>query len=252
MNTFKKEKKQVSIFITAGYPSIESTIEQIFMLQEKGVDFIELGIPFSDPMADGPVIQETSNIALQNGMNLDVLFDIIEKHRSEIHVPLVLMGYFNPIFLFGLDRFLLKCSSLNIKQIIVPDISLEVYERSYQSQFEKFGITLCFLVTPLTSDERISKKAEHSKNGFIYCVSQNAITGENKSTTNSLISRYADIKILCKETPVMLGFGIQSKLDIERAHQFTDGAIIGTAYLKALKVKQENEFLNSLEINQTI
>lgn len=246
MNTFKKQKKQVSIFITAGYPTIESTAEQILMLQEKGVDFIELGIPFSDPMADGPVIQETSNVALQNGMNLDLLFALIEKHQAEIRVPLVMMGYFNPIFLFGLERFLEKCAALNIKHLIVPDISLEVYERNYQAQFEKFGVSLCFLVTPLTSDERIIKMAEHSKNAFIYLVSQNSITGENKNSSSSLESRYTEIKVLCKETPVMLGFGIQNKLDIEKAHQFTDGAIIGTAYLKALALENQENFLSSL------
>lgn len=245
MNTFKKTKKQVSIFITAGYPTIDSTMEQILMLQEKGIDFIELGIPFSDPMADGPAIQETSNLALQNGMNLDLLFTIIEQNKAKIHVPLVMMGYFNPIFLFGLERFLQKCSDLNIKHLIIPDISLEVYERNYQTQFEKYGVSLCFLVTPLTTDDRIIKMAEHSKNGFIYLVSQNAITGENKDSSSSLEQRYTEIKKLCKETPVMLGFGIQNKFDVEKAHQFTDGAIIGTAYLKALKLGQEEAFLNS-------
>lgn len=238
--------KKLSIFITAGYPSIENTIEQILMLQEKGVDFIEVGIPFSDPMADGPVIQETSNIAIQNGMNLTLLFSLLEKHKSEIKIPLVMMGYFNPIFLFGVERFLENCISCNIRQLIIPDISMEVYERSYRHIFERYGVSLCFLVTPLSSNERILKAAKLSEKGFVYLVSQNTITGDGNTSTANHEKRYMEIKELCDSTPVMLGFGIKNREDVERACQTCDGAIIGTAYLKALGQNQGAAFVSDI------
>lgn len=246
MNPFIKTKKQLSIFITAGYPTIESTIDQILNLQEIGVDFIELGIPFSDPMADGPVIQETSNIAIENGMNLWVLFQILKENKDKIKIPLVMMGYLNPILNFGIDSFLENCAQLNIRHAIIPDVSLEIYEKLYKQKFEVSGISLCFLVTPLSQNERIQKMANLSRNGFIYLVSQNAITGENKESSSLLESRYKEIKLLCGKTPMMIGFGIKNKEDISNAHQFADGAIIGSAYLKALKLKEEQGFLKNL------
>lgn len=245
-NIFKKEKKQISIFITAGYPNTESTINQIIMLQKAGIDFIELGIPFSDPMADGPVIQETSNVSIENGMSVELLFELLSKNQDKISAPLVIMGYLNPIFHYGLENFLKKCKEVNIRHLIIPDISLEVYEKYYQSFFEQFGITLCFLVTPLTSNERIQKMAKISSDGFIYLVSQNSITGENKEVNLGLEKRYMEIKKLCLETPLMIGFGIKNREDIQKGQKFADGAIIGSAYLKAVKLKNEVNFLNEI------
>lgn len=246
INPFKKEKKQISIFITAGFPSMESTIEQIVNLQDQGVDFIELGIPFSDPMADGPVIQHTSNVALANGMNLHVLFEMIAKNKELISIPLVLMGYFNPILQMGLPYFLENCQKNKIRHVIIPDISVELFESHYQKLFEQFDVHLCFLVTPETADERIQKMASYSKNAFIYLVSQAAITGENKEINTALTQRYTEIKQLCGETPLMLGFGIKNKQDVKKAQQFTDGAIIGTAYLKALEIGEEMGFVEGV------
>lgn len=243
-NRFKKDKKQISIFITAGFPTIESTIPQIEQLQSLGVDFIELGIPFSDPMADGPTIQETSNIAIQNGMNLALLFNILEQNQAKIHIPLVLMGYFNPIFHFGLEKFLERCVSLNIKQVIIPDISLEVYEHHYQVLFEKHGVTLCFLVTPNSDLTRVKKMAEHANKGFIYLVTQNAITGDCKKVEASIAKSYELIKNTCGETPMMLGFGINNREKLQLALQEADGAIIGSEYLKRLAQNEEIDFID--------
>lgn len=245
-NRFKKTKKQLSIFITAGFPTLESTIEQIIQLQKQGVDFIEVGIPFSDPMADGPTIQETSNIAIQNGMNLNVLFNLLTQHQGNINVPLVLMSYFNPIFHFGLEKFLIRCVLLNIRHVIIPDLSLEVYENYYQTLFKKYATTLCFLVTPTSDLKRVKRMATHSKNGFIYLVSQNTITGDCKIIDTSSSKSYQIIKKTCGKTPMMLGFGIDNREKLQRALLTADGAIIGSAYLKHLANDEHIDFVEQL------
>lgn len=246
MNPFKKQNKQLSIFITAGYPTLESTTQQILTLQEQGIDFIEVGIPFSDPMADGPVIQETSSIALQNGMQLDLLFDQLFSIKENVKIPLVIMGYLNPVLQFGIEKFLSKCKELEIASVILPDMSLELYERFYQSNFVKYGISVSFLITPTTSDERIERVANVSRNSFVYLVSQTSITGGTSVINSEMNERYKEIKTICKETPVMLGFGINTKEDVLKAHQNCDGAIIGSAYLKALKNGNEAKFIDDL------
>lgn len=251
MNKFKKQKKQISIFITAGYPTLESTTQQILSLQEKGVDFIEVGIPFSDPMADGPVIQETSAIALQNGMQLDLLFKQLASIKDQVTIPLVLMGYLNPVLQFSLEKFLIKCKEINIASVILPDMSLEIYERFYKVQFEKEDIPVSFLITPLTNDDRIQRIAKVSKNSFVYLVSNSSITGNKSQMDEKLINRYAEIKQLCEATPVMLGFGISSSEDVKKTHIHCDGAIIGSAYLKALKENKETVFLQHLGLEKS-
>ncbi len=248
MNPFKKHKKQISIFITAGYPTLESTTEQILTLQSSGIDFIEVGIPFSDPMADGPVIQETSSIALANGMQMDILFSQLESIQDQIKVPLVLMGYLNPVIQYGIDKFLSRCKELSIASVILPDMSLELYERFYKSKFEKFQIPISFLITPLTDNERIQKIAKISEKSFVYLVSVTSITGGKISFDSITVNRYDEIKTLCEETPVMIGFGISNLVDVRNAQKHSDGAIIGSAYLNALKIKSQSMFLENLEI----
>ena len=246
MNPFKKQNKQLSIFITAGYPTLESTTQQILKLQKQGIDFIEVGIPFSDPMADGPVIQETSSIALQNGMHLDLLFDQLFSIKENVKIPLVIMGYLNPILQFGVEKFLSKCKELEIASVILPDMSLELYERFYQSNFVKYGISVSFLITPTTSNDRIERIANVSQNSFVYLVSQTSITGGISSINTEMNTRYKEIKQICGVTPVMLGFGINTKEDVLKALQNCDGAIIGSAYLKALKNGNEAKFIDDL------
>lgn len=245
-NPFIKQNKQISIFITAGYPSLESTTEQILLLQNKGIDFIEVGIPFSDPMADGPVIQQTSSIALANGMQMDLLFEQLDSIKDQVKIPLVMMGYLNPVLQYGLDKFLMKCKEQNIASVILPDMSLEIYERFHKKQFEQIGISVSFLITPLTQDDRIKKIAEASKNSFVYLVSKTSITGEKNDIDSKLVARYQEIKVLCAETPVMLGFGISTLKDIEKAHVHCDGAIIGSAFLKAVEKDSLVAFLDEI------
>jgi tryptophan synthase alpha chain len=246
MNPFKKDTKQISIFITAGYPTLESTTEQILVLQSKGVDFIEVGIPFSDPMADGPVIQETSAIALANGMQMDILFDQLASIQDQVRIPLVLMGYLNPVLQYGIDKFLSKCKELSIASVILPDMSLELYERLYKAQFEKYAIAVSFLITPLTDDDRIQKIAQVSAKSFVYLVSVTSITGGKIRIDNKVVNRYDDIKELCGETPMMIGFGISNSSDVKNAQKHSDGAIIGSAYLKAVNRGESIVFVEEL------
>lgn len=246
MNPFIKDKKQVSIFVTAGYPTIDSLPEQLLFLQEKGIDFIEIGIPFSDPMADGPVIQETSSIALENGMKLEKLLAQVAAVRSQIHIPLVLMGYLNPVLQYGLEKFLGRCQSLNIASLILPDLSVELYQTKYQDAFEKYQIPVTFLVTPRTPDERVVRIAEVCKNSFVYLVGQNSITGAGYEMDNTMIVRYKELKSLCGTTPLFLGFGIDSNAKKLQGFESCDGVIVGTAYLKALKVEAHEAFLNGI------
>ena len=246
MNPFKKDTKQISIFITAGYPTLESTTEQILVLQSKGVDFIEVGIPFSDPMADGPVIQETSAIALANGMQMDILFDQLASIQYQVRIPLVLMGYLNPVLQYGIDKFLAKCKELSIASVILPDMSLELYERLYKTQFEKYEIAVSFLITPLTDDDRIQKIAQISAKSFVYLVSVTSITGGKIRIDDKVVNRYDEIKKLCGETPMMIGFGISNSSDVKNAQRHSDGAIIGSAYLKAVNRGESIVFVEEL------
>lgn len=240
---FKNQSKPLlSIFTTAGYPKLDDLQCQLELFDNKNVDFIELGIPFSDPMADGPTIQETSTTALQNGMNLDLLFEQLNERKSAL--PIVLMGYLNPILLFGLKRFLEQAKKANVSGFIIPDLEIDLFEQRYKAIFDEFKIPVCFLVTPRTSDERVQKAAELSKDGFVYLVSTNSITGGKVLGNEHLSSRYKEIKKLCDSTPVMIGFGISDSKSFDDATKNLNGGIIGSAYLKALKKGEEEEFLN--------
>jgi len=246
MNPFKKNKKQVSIFVTAGYPELDSLKGQLLQLQQQGVDFIEVGIPFSDPMADGPVIQQTSSIALHNGMKLGLLLQQLDEIKNDVYIPLVMMGYLNPVLQFGLDAFLSRCQSLNIASLILPDLSVELYENKYKAVFERYGIPVTFLITPLTPDDRVQRVAQVCQNSFVYLVGQNSITGQGYDINSSMSKRYAELKALCGNTPLFLGFGIDSKEKKEQAFASVDGVIVGTAYLKAVKNNAQIAFVEGL------
>jgi len=234
----------LSIFLTAGYPKLNDLSYQIALLEKAKVDFIEVGIPFSDPLADGPVIQESSSVALKNGMSLKVIFEQLKQ--IETSTPLVLMGYLNPILQFGMEHFLAETKNAGIKLLILPDLSIEIYERDYQALFAKFSITPCFLVTPKTTNNRIQRAAQLSAGGFIYLVSTNSTTGSNTAATEDLQLRYKEIKELCGNTPVIMGFGIRDKATFLKATEQVDGAIIGSAFIQALGKGEEKEFLERL------
>lgn len=250
MNPFKKDKKQLSIFITAGFPNLDSTAAQLLSLQESGVDFIELGIPFSDPMADGPIIQESSAIALKNGMQMNLLFEQFASVKDQLTIPIVLMGYFNPILQYGIERFIEKAEMCNVTGFIIPDLSFEIAQSNFKDQFSKTTIPLVYLITPTTSNERIAKISEHSKNGFIYLVTSNATTGQNKSVSLNQ-TRLKEIKAITKDVPLFLGFGIKTKEDVAAAQLIADGAIIGSEYILKVTKNTEKEYIDSL-LNSSI
>lgn len=244
MNPLKKETKQLSIFTTAGYPELNSLKEQITLFEKSNIDFIEVGIPFSDPMADGPTIQKTSERALSNGMNMDLIFDQLEEISTDI--PVVLMGYLNPVMTFGLEKFLQKCKRLNIRSVILPDLSLEIYERFHKALFESYNVYPVFIVTPKTSKERIIRIAKACENSFVYLVSSNATTGANIELQDNS-KRYVEIKSICGNTPLFIGFGIKTKADVQRIQQSVDGAIIGSAFLESVTRKEEAKFLEEIQ-----
>jgi len=243
MNPFNKSHKQLSIFITAGYPTKTSLINQLELLEKSNVDFVEIGIPFSDPLADGETIQKSSSIALKNEMTIDLIFDQISQ--AEFNKPIAIMGYFNPILKYGFVPFLKRCKENRVSALIVPDLSIEIYERDYEKYFDEFEISPVFLITNRTKDERIIRMSKKSENSFIYLVPQNATTGvaNELSIDQSEIIR---IKNLVGNTPMMIGFGINDKNDLGKAQLNSNGGIIGSAFIRAIENDQVNLFLEKL------
>lgn len=231
---FAKQKNNIlNIYCTAGYPQLDDTTTVIEALSNNGVDLIELGMPFSDPLADGPVIQHSSTIALKNGMKISLLFEQLKGIREKTQVPIILMGYLNPVMQFGIENFCKHCAEVGIDGIILPDLPMDEYEQEYKKIFEQFGLHLIFLVTPETSEERIRKIDRLSK-GFIYAVSSSSTTGSNKDIDlqEDYFKRLQNMQL---SNPVLVGFGIRDKATFEEACKFTNGAIIGTAFVKAIE-----------------
>lgn len=231
-----KKKNILSIYFTAGYPLLDDTLTIIRELDNAGVDLIEIGMPFSDPVADGPVIQRSSEKALQNGISLNLLFKQLEKVRSVTDIPLILMGYINPFFRFGMEDFIKKCSETGIDGTIIPDLPVEEYLGSYASLYEKNNIFNIFLISPQTPVERIRYLDAISK-GFLYLVSTSSTTGIKKGFDDSQKAYFGKIRDLNLKTPGLIGFGISDKSTFEQACAHSGGAIIGSAFIKALDEK---------------
>ncbi|MFT7344247.1 MAG: tryptophan synthase alpha chain [Lentimonas sp.] len=246
MNPFKKDKKQIGLFATAGFPELNSAIKIIPELSLKGADFIEVGIPFSDPMADGPTIQHSSEVALKNGMNMSILFDQLEEVKAKVNCPLVLMGYLNPVLTFGLEKFLRKCNQTSIKTVILPDMSIEIYERFHQAMFEEYGVSVCFLITQNTPDDIIKRVAKVSANSFVYLVSSVSITGSTQDFSIDNSENVNRIRKIIGDIPLFMGFGISTRKDVEMVQKVVDGAIIGSAYLKSISLKTDEQYLKDL------
>jgi tryptophan synthase alpha chain len=232
--SLNQDKKLLSIYFTAGFPQLEDTVPILEQLQEAGVDMIELGLPFSDPLADGPTIQESSTQALRNGMTTDKLFTQLEGIRARIHVPLIVMGYFNPMMQYGVERFCERCREVGIDGLIIPDLPADVYHAQYQSLFQQYGLLNMFLITPQTPDERI-RYIDQVSEGFIYMVSSAATTGAQGSfgdTQQHYFQRIADMKLQSK---LLVGFGISNAETYQAAVAHSQGAIIGSAFIKHLE-----------------
>ena len=232
--TLNQDKKLLSIYFTAGFPQLEDTVPILEQLQEADVDMIELGLPFSDPLADGPTIQESSTQALRNGMTTDKLFTQLEGIRVRIHVPLIVMGYFNPMMQYGVERFCKRCQEVGIDGLIIPDLPADVYHTQYQNLFQQYGLLNMFLITPQTPDERI-RYIDQVSEGFIYMVSSAATTGAQGSfgdTQQHYFQRIADMKLQSK---LLVGFGISNAETYQSAVAHSQGAIIGSAFIKHLE-----------------
>lgn len=231
---FEEKKKDIlSIYFTAGYPALNDTANIISTLEKSGVDLIEIGMPFSDPVADGPVIQRSSEIALDNGMSIQLLFEQLKGIRKSVKIPLILMGYINPVLQFGLERFCQTCNEVGIDGLILPDLPMQTYLDEYKSIFEKYGIYNIFLVTPQSSDERI-RWIDANSQGFIYLVASFSVTGTKTGVDDKQLAYFERVNALKLKNPTMVGFGINNKESFQRASKYANGAIIGTAFIKAL------------------
>ena len=229
----QEDKKIFSVYFSAGYPSLNDTIQIIQDLEKNGVDMIEIGLPFSDPLADGPTIQASSTQALHNGMTTQVLFDQLKEVRKTVSIPLVIMGYFNPMLQYGIENFCKKCQEVGVDGLIIPDLPVDVYADEYKAIFEKYGLINVFLITPQTSDDRIHF-IDSVSDGFIYMVSSASVTGSQSgfgSTQEDYFKRIASMNL---KNPQVIGFGINNAETFNQATKFAKGAIIGSAFIQHL------------------
>jgi tryptophan synthase alpha chain len=234
-----KTQNILSVYFTAGYPSLHDTRTIIKALADSGADMIEIGMPFSDPLADGPVIQKSNDVALKNGMNLSLLFEQLSDIRKETAIPLLLMGYLNPVLQYGMDKFCSMCERTGIDGLILPDLPMYIYLDQYRELFEKHDLSAVFLVAPETSDERV-KEIDRISSGFIYVVSSSSTTGAKEDIESRQIEYFRRIESLGLNNPKLIGFGISSNRTFRRACEFGNGAIIGSAFINALGDKELN------------
>lgn len=229
-----KQKDILSIYFTAGFPNIDDTVDVIKELEANGIDLIEIGIPFSDPMADGPTIQASGTVALKNGMTLSKLFEQLTDIRKEVSIPLILMGYLNPIMQYGFENFCKKCQETGIDGTIIPDLPFNDYIKEYKPIADKYNVKVVMLITPETSDERIRFIDEHT-DGFIYMVSSAATTGAQKSFDDQKQAYFKRINAMNLRNPRLIGFGISNKATLEAAQANASGAIIGSKFITLLQ-----------------
>jgi tryptophan synthase alpha chain len=229
----EKKNNILSIYFTAGYPNLESTAGIIKTLADAGADMIEIGIPFSDPMADGPVIQHSNQVALRNGMNLKLLFNQLSDIRKEIDIPLLLMGYLNPVMQFGVEKFCIECHRTGIDGVILPDLPPQIYMEEYISFFNNNHLYNILLISPQSSGERILALDKISR-GFIYMVSSSSVTGTKNGFIDDQISYFKRVKEMDLKNPCLIGFGISSHETFREAGKYSRGGIIGSSFVKTL------------------
>jgi tryptophan synthase alpha chain len=246
----QEDKKLLSIYFTAGYPNIDDTVSIIQGLEKNGVDMIEIGLPFSDPLADGPTIQASSTQALKNGMTTEVLFKQLKDIRKSVTIPLIIMGYFNPMLQYGVEGFCKKCKEIGIDGLIIPDLPVDVYHDDYKATFDKYGLINVLLITPQTSDQRI-RYIDSISNGFIYMVSSASTTGTQTGFGDEQTQYFERIAKMNLKNPQIVGFGISNNETFTQATKYAKGAIIGSAFVKHVTNKGVNNidgFVNSILI----
>ncbi|MBZ9729489.1 tryptophan synthase subunit alpha [Salegentibacter sp. JZCK2] len=236
----QEEQKLLSIYFTAGYPETGDTVSIIQELEKNGVDFIEIGLPFSDPLADGPTIQESSTRALKSGMTTNKLFEQLKGIRDSVEIPLIIMGYFNPILQYGVEKFCKKCAETGIDGLIIPDLPVDVYNEEYKQIFEENGLQNIFLITPQTSEERI-RFIDSVSNGFIYMVSSASVTGSTSGFGDETKKYFKRVNDMQLKNPQVVGFGISDAESFQQATQYAKGAIIGSAFIKHLNKNGKNK-----------
>lgn len=230
----KKDKNLLSIYFTCGYPKLNDTAQVIKELEKSNVDFIEVGLPYSDPLADGPTIQDSSQQALKNGINLDIVFKQLQSIKGTNETPLVLMGYLNQMLKYGEEKFCQKIVDCGIDTVIIPDLPMIEFENHYKQLFEKYGISNVFLITPNTTEERI-RIIDSYTNSFIYVVASSSITGAKGEISKQQIQYFERIKAMNLKSKLIIGFGISDKNTFYKACEYANGAIIGSAFIKNLK-----------------
>ena len=235
LKTFQdKSKKVLSIYFSAGYPELEDTHRIMIALQEGGADLIEVGIPFSDPVADGPTIQGSNKIALDNGITLKKIMVQINEIKEKIQIPVILMGYLNPIYQYGIKKFCEDCQKAGVSGLIIPDLPVNEYQNEYKLVFEKHQLANIFLITPQTSEERI-REIDGISNSFIYMVSSASTTGAKKGVTEDQIDYFIRVQNMELKSPLLIGFGISDHQSFTQATTYANGAIIGSAFINVLK-----------------
>ena len=243
-------KNILNIYLTAGYPKLEDTLKIATELAKNSVDIIEIGMPFSDPLADGPTIQNSSKIAIKNGITIAKIFEQIEEIRKTTNIPILLMGYYNQVLQYGANAFFKKAKEVGVNGFIIPDLPLDIYQKEYQQLLKSLELNMIFLITPQTSDARI-KKIDKLSTGFIYVVSSYSVTGSKNDISAQQIEYFKRIKALNLNNPTLVGFGIHNKETFQTACKYTNGAIIGSAFIKTLEnsdnLKQSiGEFINGI------
>jgi len=234
----RKSKNVLSIYFTAGFPELNGTMDILLSLERNGVDMVELGMPFSDPLADGPVIQHSSEVALKNGMNMDLLFEQTKEMRKQVSIPVVLMGYLNPLLQYGVEKFLQKAAANGFDALIIPDLPEREYLLQYKELFDKYGLKNIFLITPQTSEERV-RKIDAISDAFIYLVSSGSTTGARDKFSEEQENYFKRIASYKLKNPLLTGFGISNSKTFEQACAHTNGAIIGSAFIKALQTETD-------------
>lgn len=229
----RKSNNILSIYYTAGYPGLNDTVAIAEALEQSGADMLEIGFPYSDPVADGPVIQASSKQALDNGMDLRLLFSQLKELRKTVSIPVLLMGYVNPMLQYGVENFCKSCAEVGVDGCIVPDLPIVEYEEFYKEIFDQYNVNNIFLITPQTSEARI-RQIDALTTGFIYMVSSSATTGKNLQLSDATDDYFKRVAAMKLSRPTMIGFGISNKATFEKACQYASGAIIGTAFVKAL------------------
>ena len=244
----QETKKILSIYFSAGYPNLNDTVQIIQDLEKNGVDMIEIGLTFSDPLADGPTIQASSTQALRNGMTTHLLFEQLKDIRQTIEIPLLIMGYFNPMLQYGVENFCRKCAEIGIDGLIIPDLPVAIFAAEYQTIFEKYGLVNVLLITPQTSEDRI-RFIDSISTGFIYMVSSATVTGSQSGFGEKQQQYFERIAAMQLKNPQIVGFGISDKTTFQQATQGAKGAIIGSAFIKNLTengVKSISKFIQNI------